>query len=109
MDEVRRDQARRWRSGDRILLEDYFQCCPELTQSEEDTLVLIIGEALLRRKMGQEATVEDYQRRFPQLAVASAFNFNWIGCGRVRPRMSFRESYVLFVTMKSSGQRYAGG
>ena len=69
VDEVRRDQSNRWRSGQRILLEDYFQCCPELTQNEEDTLVLIVGEAILRRKMGQEATSDDYQRRFPHLAA----------------------------------------
>jgi hypothetical protein len=52
VDEVRRDQANRWRSGQRILLEDYFQCCPELTQNEENTLVLIVGEAIPESNLG---------------------------------------------------------
>jgi WD40 repeat protein/tRNA A-37 threonylcarbamoyl transferase component Bud32 len=75
LDEVRRDQAARWRSGQFILLEDYLRGCPELTQHEEDTLVLIVGEMLLRRKLGQEATLPEYQARFPHLANQLSVQF----------------------------------
>jgi hypothetical protein len=34
----------------------------------EDTLVLIVGEILLRRKLGKQPTLPEYQQRFPQLA-----------------------------------------
>jgi serine/threonine-protein kinase len=38
-------------------------------------LVLIVGETLLRRRMGQEATLQEYQRRFPQLASQISVQF----------------------------------
>jgi hypothetical protein len=75
LDEVRRDQVARWRSGQFILLEEHLRGCPELTQNAEDTLVLIVGEILLRRKLGQEATLPVYQARFPHLANQLSVQF----------------------------------
>jgi hypothetical protein len=81
VDEVRRDQAARWSSGQRVLVEEYLRCCPELTEDEEDTLVLICGEILLRRTTDREVTLEEYQRRFPglgsQLSVQFELNELW--------------------------------
>jgi WD40 repeat protein/tRNA A-37 threonylcarbamoyl transferase component Bud32 len=75
VDQVRWDQANRWRVGHPVLLEDYLRCCPELAHDQENMLVLIVGEMLLRRRMGQDAALEEYQRRFPQLASQISIQF----------------------------------
>jgi WD40 repeat protein/serine/threonine protein kinase len=76
LDDVRRDQAERWRVGQRILLEDYLGRCPEVGQNEEDTLVLIVGEILLRRKWADDVTLAEYQQRFPHLADQLELQFH---------------------------------
>jgi tRNA A-37 threonylcarbamoyl transferase component Bud32 len=73
--ELRSDQAARWRSGRPVLVEEYLRDWPELTGDEEDTLVLICGEFRLRREIGQPATLEEYQARFPQFAPQLRIQF----------------------------------
>ena len=75
VNELHLDQARRWAAGQEILVEEYLQICPELAESEEDALVLICGEMRLRRQVGQEVNLADYQRRFPAFAPQLGLQF----------------------------------
>ena len=61
------DQRRQWLSGRRILLESYLPQHPEIAQSEELLLDLIYHEVRLRELMGEQVSLADYLRRFPQL------------------------------------------
>jgi hypothetical protein len=76
VDEVRRDQSARWTSGQHVTVEEYLKCLPELTEDEEDTLVLICGEILMRRARAEEVTLDEYQRRFPNLSSQLRFQFD---------------------------------
>jgi WD40 repeat protein/tRNA A-37 threonylcarbamoyl transferase component Bud32 len=92
VEEVRRDQADRWRSGNRPLIDEYLQSCPELCDNDEDLLVLIVGELLLRRQFGENPAMEEYQRRFPQLATQIGVQYQmdqlWSnGQTEARPRL----------------------
>jgi hypothetical protein len=51
---LREDQTRRWRAGQRLPAEAYLAALPALAASAEDALVLIWGEALLRRERGED-------------------------------------------------------
>lgn len=75
IDAVRSDQARRWQTGRPTLVEEYVAPCPDLAADEEDLLVLIVGEALLRRSLGHDVTLEEYQQRFPELAGRIGLQF----------------------------------
>jgi WD40 repeat protein len=59
-----------------VTVEEYLRWLPELTEDEEDTLVLICGEILLRRAMGEQVTLDEYQRRFPDLSSQLSFQFD---------------------------------
>jgi WD40 repeat protein len=72
---LRADQARRWRAGQRLLAEAYLDAFPQLAGSAEDALVLIWGEALLRREAGEAPRLEEYRARFPQHAEALEAQF----------------------------------
>jgi WD40 repeat protein len=72
---LREDQARRWRSGQRLLAETYLEAFPALAASAEDTLVLIWGEALLRLEAGENPQLDEYQDRFPAHAAALTLQF----------------------------------
>ena len=72
---VRRDQCERWRSGGRVRAEAYFGLLPELRADREDAIVLVCGEMQLRRESGQSFTLEEYQRRFADLATDLALQF----------------------------------
>jgi tetratricopeptide (TPR) repeat protein/WD40 repeat protein/tRNA A-37 threonylcarbamoyl transferase component Bud32 len=75
VEELRADQARRWRAGQRLLAEAYLGAFPQLASSAEDALVLIWGEALLRRELGDAPQPAEYQARFPPHADALAVQF----------------------------------
>jgi predicted Ser/Thr protein kinase len=76
LDLIRADQSQRWRQRSGLPSELYFSLVPELLADEEEALVLIGGEVHLRREAGEQPTVEEYQRRFPQLSSAIALQFD---------------------------------
>ena len=63
-------------AGRRADAEAYFQHLPELRDDSEEALVLINGEVVLRREIGQSPAVAEYQRRFPELADGIALQFS---------------------------------
>jgi hypothetical protein len=72
---LRADQARRWRSGQRLRAEAYLEAFPALAASAEDALVLIWGEVLLRQERGELPQPAEYRERFPRHADALAAQF----------------------------------
>jgi len=75
LDLVRSDQSHRWRQGRRILAEEYFLQLPEIRADAEEALVLITGELLLRREVGETLAVGEYQSRFPEFGDRIAVQF----------------------------------
>ncbi|HEX4607757.1 MAG TPA: protein kinase [Urbifossiella sp.] len=73
---VREDQAARWGAGARLPVEAYRDNLPGLT--DEDVLVLIVGEATLRREAGESPAAGEYQTRFPHLADDVAVQFQFL-------------------------------
>lgn len=72
---VRRDQCERWRSGNRVRAETYFELLPELRANREDAVVLVCGEMHLRREAGEPCMLDEYQGRFAELAEDLALQF----------------------------------
>ncbi len=70
---IREDQAARWAKGEKLTVETYFSQLHHLT--DEDLLVLIMGEIVLRRQAGESPTADEYQARFPRLADDIAVQF----------------------------------
>ncbi|MCA9218537.1 MAG: serine/threonine protein kinase, partial [Planctomycetales bacterium] len=69
LDLLREDQSRRWRGLYGVWVEEYLRLLPEVTEeSGEDGLVLICGELELRRELGDQPQLQEYQQRFPQYA-----------------------------------------
>jgi serine/threonine protein kinase/Flp pilus assembly protein TadD len=58
--------ARRWRAGERPVVEDFLALYPELGARPEAAVELIYEELCLRQEHGEAADVEDVLRRFPQ-------------------------------------------
>lgn len=75
LDLARSDQSHRWRQGIGIPVEEYFLQLPEIRADAEEALVLITGELLLRREIGETLDVEEYQRRFPEFVDRIAVQF----------------------------------
>jgi WD40 repeat protein/tRNA A-37 threonylcarbamoyl transferase component Bud32 len=76
VEELRADQARRWRDGQRLLAEAYLSALPALGASAEDALVLIWGEVLLRFERGEDPRLAEYRHRFPGHADTLAVQFD---------------------------------
>jgi serine/threonine protein kinase len=74
LDALREDQTLRWQAGARPPVEDYLNAHPDL--SDEDALVLIVGELLLRWEAGERPKIEEYQERLPKYAEQIAFQFD---------------------------------
>jgi tetratricopeptide (TPR) repeat protein len=64
---ARADQWARWLRSDRRPVEMYLEDTPVLRQ-EDLALVLVYGEYLLRRELGEKPDLEEYAQRFPQHA-----------------------------------------
>lgn len=62
------DQHERWQRGDRAHVETYLRLVPELGTDGQRLLDLIYQEVLLREAAGESPAVEEYVRRFPELA-----------------------------------------
>src|SRR5262245_19175016 len=63
---LRGEMIARWRSGDRVPVEQYLTQFPDL--SDDDALVLIFGEVVLRWESGEAPTPEEYIGRFSKFA-----------------------------------------
>jgi hypothetical protein len=58
--------ARRWRAGERPVVEDYLTRHPDLIHHPEAAAELIYEELCLRQECGQMDAADDVLRRFPQ-------------------------------------------
>ncbi|HWY85269.1 MAG TPA: serine/threonine-protein kinase, partial [Gemmataceae bacterium] len=58
--------ARRWRAGERPLVEEYLAQYPDLSKQPEAVAELIYEELCLRQEFGQTEAADDVLRRFPQ-------------------------------------------
>lgn len=65
---LRIDRRQRWLRGERIQAETYFQLHPALLENPALALELVYHEILLREELGEKPQLEEYARRFPQLA-----------------------------------------
>ena len=57
---LRADQHRRWRRGERLLVEAYLDSVPALRDDAETLLDLIYSEVLLREEAGEHPEAEEY-------------------------------------------------
>jgi serine/threonine-protein kinase len=69
------DQRRRWRQGERALVEAYREEYPALGSHRGAMLDLIYNEFMLREEAGERPTREEYLMRFPEWAEALAAQF----------------------------------
>jgi hypothetical protein len=67
---LRVDQQQRWRRGELVPVEAYFGRYPVLLGEADHALDLVYEEFLLREQRGEGPRLEEYGRRFPQLAEA---------------------------------------
>src|SRR5262249_1302815 len=70
-----RDQRRRWEQGERVPVEAYLEQRPELAADADALLDLIVNEVVLRHERGEEASLAEYQARFPHLAAELTIQF----------------------------------
>jgi hypothetical protein len=63
---LRVDRRERWRKGERILAETYFEKHPDLAADPACAVELLYHEVLLREELGETPEVEEYLKRFPQ-------------------------------------------
>jgi hypothetical protein len=63
---LRAEISARWRSGDRVPVEQYLSQYPDL--SDDDALVMIFGEVVLRWESGETPTPDEYVARFSKFA-----------------------------------------
>src|SRR5262249_7930499 len=63
------EQRRRWRAGERVLVEGELETQPTLRSTPEVVLDLIYNELLLREEDGETPRLEEYLGRFPELAA----------------------------------------
>jgi serine/threonine protein kinase/WD40 repeat protein len=68
VDVLRDEQRRHWQDGDRPLVESYFASHPRLLADPSSALQMVYNEVLLREEQGESPALDEYQRRFPQLA-----------------------------------------
>jgi len=64
---LRVDQRLRWKRGERVFAEEYFQAFPALTTAVDQAIDLIYAEFLLRQELGESPSAQEYQQRFPLL------------------------------------------
>jgi serine/threonine protein kinase/Flp pilus assembly protein TadD len=69
------EQNRRWREGDCVPVEVYLGQHPWLRSDAESLLDLIYNEIRLREELGETPELDDYCRRFPELAGGLAVQF----------------------------------
>jgi urea transport system substrate-binding protein len=62
------DQRERWLHGQRPPIEAYLQLHGTFQAGSQPAIDLIFGEFLVRRQLGESPTLDEYCRRFPDLA-----------------------------------------
>src|SRR5690348_608461 len=62
------DQCRRWRRGERVLVEAYLERHSVLRADGEALLDLLYNEVVLRQQHGEVPGLDEYLQRFPHLA-----------------------------------------
>jgi len=70
------DQRECWARGDCVRVEAYVQRLPDLQADSDGLLDLIYNEVFLRECKGEKPSREEYQRRFPHLAVPIGVQFD---------------------------------
>jgi serine/threonine-protein kinase len=68
VESLRLEQQERWQKGDRVAVESYLALHPRLYADQTIVLHLVYNEVLLREAAGERPSLEEYVRRFPQLA-----------------------------------------
>jgi serine/threonine-protein kinase len=63
------EHRERWRRGERVLVEAYLERHPGLRDDPDAVLELLYSEILLREEGGESPGLEEYLRRFPDLAA----------------------------------------
>src|SRR5262245_29761010 len=63
------DQWHRWQQGERVPAEVYLQMHPGLAGAQGEAFDLVYGEFLLREELGEQPTIDDFVKRFPQYAA----------------------------------------
>ncbi len=64
------EQRRRWQAGDCVRVEALLAAHPALTAHPDAVLDVIYGEVVLREQRGESPRLEEYLRRFPNVAEA---------------------------------------
>lgn len=64
---LRREQRRRWNSGDCVAIEVLLEDSPDLAHNDRAILDLVFTELRLRSRFGDSPVVGDYRQRFPAL------------------------------------------
>jgi len=65
---IKIDQEHRWRRGDRVPLESYLRDYPDLGTPETVPADLVLAEYELRRELGDEPSLAEFEARFPRQA-----------------------------------------
>jgi serine/threonine protein kinase/tetratricopeptide (TPR) repeat protein len=79
-----------WLAGTRRPVEELLADRPELRESADALLELICNEAVLREGLGEPAPLEEFQRRFPELA--ERLRLQWRTDGPLASRRSARQA-----------------
>lgn len=69
------EQRRRWREGERILVEAFLERVPALGSDRAVILDLIYNEIVLRENAGERPEQQEYARRFPDLSAELTMQF----------------------------------
>jgi serine/threonine protein kinase len=69
------EQRRRWRQGERVLIEAYLDREPALRNNVESLLDLVYNEVILRELDGETPRLEEYLERFPTIAAQLRLQF----------------------------------
>jgi tetratricopeptide (TPR) repeat protein/tRNA A-37 threonylcarbamoyl transferase component Bud32 len=72
---VLKHQRRAWRRSEAVPVEAYLEQQPALRADAQAVLDLIYNEIVLREESGESPQLEEYLRRFPELAAELALQF----------------------------------
>lgn len=75
LDQLLKEQRRRWRQGERAPVETFRDAQPDLCSARDVLLDLIYNEILLREEDGDRPQLEEYRQRFPHVAGELAKQF----------------------------------
>ncbi len=73
---LREDQFKRWREGERKLVEGYLEQQPALKAQDEVVLALLYSEIVLRENRQETPQLQEYVQRFPQFEAQLRHQFD---------------------------------